>query len=63
MKAKVLANIVKGIPCVLKSQPKHLGDSKYEIKGLDELKVGPNKGTILSCKIISSISKKGEVPA
>jgi len=63
MKAKVLANVVKSIPCVLKSQPKHLGDTKYEIKSLDEIKIGPNKGAILSCKITNVISNKGEVPA
>jgi len=63
MKGKTLANVVKSIPCVLKNQPKHLGDAKYEIKSLDELKPGPNKGTILSCKVTNVISNKGEVPS
>jgi hypothetical protein len=63
MKPKKLATTVKNIPSVLKVQPKHFGDKKYEIRALDELKTGANVTNILSCKVTNTISKKGEVPA
>lgn len=63
MKAKKLEMAVKNIPCILKSQPKHFGDTKYEIKSLSDLNLGPNNAVLLSCKVTNTVSKKGEVPA
>jgi len=63
MKEKKLENTIKNIPCVLKKQPKQLGNKPYEIKSLNDLSVGANNGSILSCKITNIISRSGEVPA
>eukprot|EP00331_Platyophrya_macrostoma_P022910 CAMPEP_0176438464 /NCGR_PEP_ID=MMETSP0127-20121128/19300_1 /TAXON_ID=938130 /ORGANISM="Platyophrya macrostoma, Strain WH" /LENGTH=417 /DNA_ID=CAMNT_0017822421 /DNA_START=740 /DNA_END=1993 /DNA_ORIENTATION=+ len=62
-KPKKLAVIVKSIPTVLKTQPKHLGDVKYTIKALEDCAIGENKGCILSCKVTNVITKKSDVPA
>ena len=53
--------IVKIIPHALKLNPKNLPN--YQIGGLNMLKVGINKGIILSCKVTNILSKNEEVPA
>jgi tetratricopeptide (TPR) repeat protein len=63
IKSKKLTNIIRSIPCVLKTQPQQLGNVNYDVKSLEELKSGPNKGSILSCKIMGVVSNKGDVPA
>lgn len=63
VKPKQLAALIKDIPTVLKAQPKELGEKKYEVRSLSDLKEGANPGIILPCKITNVLSQKGEVPA
>jgi hypothetical protein len=54
---------VKNIPNHLRTPAKELGKAKVEVKALEELQIGANPNTLLSCKITNVISQKGEVPA
>jgi len=55
---------VKNIPSALKEPPRDLSTKiNYEINNLESLKLGQNKGKILSAKILAALTEKGAVPA